>query len=43
MLISIPIKFTGDFATEQSAEEPWLIDTFVSAHEQAADQATTGI
>ena len=43
MLLAIPTKFTGDFANEQSAEEPWLINTFVTQHEQAADQATTGI
>lgn len=43
MLISIPLKFTGDFAAEQAGKEPWLIKTLVQAHEQAADQATTGI
>ncbi len=43
MLIAIPIKFTGDFAAEKAGMEPWFIPTFVAAHEQAADQATTGI
>jgi len=43
MVISIPIKFTGDFAHEQNAESPWLIESYVTPHEQAADQATTGI
>ncbi|MGV3754641.1 MAG: hypothetical protein ACO1QS_04615 [Verrucomicrobiota bacterium] len=43
MLISIPLKFTGDFAAEKAGKEPWFIETLVQAHEQAADQATTGI
>lgn len=43
VLISIPLKFTGDFAAEKAGKEQWFIDTFVQAHEQAADQATTGI
>jgi uncharacterized membrane protein len=47
--VSIPIKFTGDFASEALAAkggapatitlEPKLLNT----HEQAADQATTGV
>jgi len=43
MLISIPLKFTGDFAAEKPAKEPWFIETLVQVHEQAADQATAGI
>ncbi len=43
MLISIPLKFTGDKAAEAAENEPWMISTYVIAHEQAADQATTGI
>ncbi len=43
MFISIPLKFTGDFAAEKAGKEPWFIETLVQAHEQAADQATTGI
>jgi uncharacterized membrane protein len=43
MLISIPLKFTGDFATVEAGTEPWFIEPLVQAHEQAADQATTGI
>ena len=39
-VVSIPIKFTGDFASEQLADAD---ATFVQRHEQTADQATTGI
>jgi uncharacterized membrane protein len=42
-LISIALKFTGDQAAAAAENEPWLIGTYVQAHEQAADQATTGI
>ena len=42
-IISIPIKFTGDFAYEKTAEETWMSASIAEAHEQAADQATTGI
>ncbi len=41
--ISIPIKFTGDFAHDQLHSEPWLDHPVLERHEQAADQATTGI
>lgn len=47
--VSIPIKFTGDFASETLAEPGdarlavKLDPKQLSAHEQAADQATTGI
>jgi uncharacterized membrane protein len=43
MAISIPIKFTGDFAFESAANSPWLPVAGVAAHERAADQATTGM
>ncbi len=42
-LISVPIKFTGDFAWEKITENSFAEKRIVSAHEQAADQATTGI
>ena len=42
-LVSIPIKFTGDFANEKLAEASWLAAERVVVHEQAADQATTGM
>lgn len=42
-IISIPIKFTGDFAHEAVAESDWLSASGVAAHEQSADQATTGM
>ncbi|MEO8165363.1 MAG: hypothetical protein ABI619_08185 [Betaproteobacteria bacterium] len=42
-IISIPIKFTGDFAHEAVAKSDWLPTGGVAAHEQSADQATTGV
>ena len=42
-LVSIPIKFTGDFANEKLVGDSWLVAERVTAHEQAADQATTGM
>ena len=42
-LVSIPIKFTGDFANEKLAGASWLAEDRVTVHEQAADQATTGM
>ncbi len=42
-VVSIPIKFTGDFAHESVADSDWLTAASVSAHEDAADQATTGM
>jgi hypothetical protein len=41
--ISIPIKFTGDFAAQALAHQPGVESAFVNRHEQSADQATTGI
>ena len=43
MLVSIPIKFTGDFAVRQANGLPGIETDRVQRHEQAADQATTGI
>lgn len=42
-IISIPIKFTGDFAHDVVADSEWLSAAGVAAHEQSADQATTGM
>ncbi|MBG85885.1 MAG: hypothetical protein CMO80_03170 [Verrucomicrobiales bacterium] len=41
MLVSIPIKFTGDFANDAMGEG--IEAELVTAHEKAADQATTAI
>jgi uncharacterized membrane protein len=41
--VSIPIKFTGDFAVESVAESGWLQPERAVAHEEAADQATTAM
>jgi hypothetical protein len=43
MLVSVPIKFTGDFATEKVSDFPGTETAMIGAHEQAADQATTAI
>ncbi len=41
--VSVAIKFTGDFAVEQS-EATWAaVKGEVDRHEESADQATTGI
>ena len=40
---AIAIKFTGDFAAEQSQARLAGAQTFVSRHEQAGDQATTAV
>lgn len=42
-LVSIPIKFTGDFAAEQSAEAAGWDKALVLQHEESADQATAGV
>ena len=42
-VISIPIKFTGDFAYESLAKAEWIDESYISAHEQSADQATTAM
>ena len=43
VLISIPIKFTGDFAYEKTSAETWMSTPIAETHEQSADQATTGV
>ena len=43
MVVSVPIKFTGDFADENKPEAIEGETTLIKAHEDAADQATTGI
>lgn len=42
-LVSIPIKFTGDFAHQATIDSEWLRSEMVANHEQAADQATGAI
>ena len=42
-LVSIPIKFTGDFAHQATIDSEWLPTEIVANHEQAADQATSAI
>jgi uncharacterized membrane protein len=40
---AIAIKFTGDFAAEESASRLAAAQNFVVRHEQAGDQVTTGV
>jgi hypothetical protein len=40
---AIAIKFTGEFAAEQAPERLASAKEFVSRHEDAGDQATTGV
>lgn len=42
-LAAIAIKFTGDFAAEQSPEKFAQVKEFITPHEEAADQATTAV
>jgi hypothetical protein len=42
-VVSIPIKFTGDFAYESVAKSEWSEASIVSAHEEAANQATAAM
>ena len=42
-VLSIALKFTGDFAAEESAGRLDPLREYVERHEQAADQATTGV
>ncbi len=42
-IAAIAIKFTGDFAAEQSAARLTGVKEFVSRHEQAGDQVTTAV
>lgn len=41
--LAIPIKFTGDFAFEVNEKAAWMESSLAKAHEQSADQATTGV
>jgi hypothetical protein len=41
-VVTIPIKFTGDFAMEEASQRADVDPRFVNAHEETADQATTG-
>ena len=40
---AIAIKFSGDFAAEQSPQRLASEKAFVTTHEEAGDQATTGV
>jgi hypothetical protein len=42
-VLSIALKFTGDFAAEEGVDRLKPHSAFVNAHEQSADQATTGV
>lgn len=42
-LVSIPIKFTGDFASENPPAGMKWDQALVEAHEETSDQATAGI
>ncbi len=42
-LISIGLKFTGDFAADSQKERLVPLRVWVERHEQSADQATTGL
>lgn len=42
-IVSIALKFTGDFAAEQAASRFDSARAHVNAHEQAADQATSAV
>ena len=42
-VVAIAIKFTGDFAAEQSPGRFTSSKEYVSLHERAGDQATTGV
>jgi uncharacterized membrane protein len=40
---AIALKFTGDFARDETADRLRPVATLVNTHEQSADQATTGV
>lgn len=42
-VVSIAIKFTGDFAAEKLQTNPAFDKALIEQHEQSADQATTGV
>ena len=42
-MLSIAIKYTGDFAFDELKGAAWMDKALAYQHEQSADQATTGI
>jgi putative copper export protein len=42
-LVSVLIKFTGDYAFQSVAKADWIEESVVTAHDDAANQATTGM
>jgi hypothetical protein len=42
-VVSIAIKFTGDFAAEKVVGTPGFEKALIDRHEESADQATTGV
>lgn len=42
-VLAIALKFIGDFAAEEASERLRPVGDYVTAHEQSADQATTGV
>ncbi|NJS37915.1 MAG: hypothetical protein HC783_01725 [Rhodobacteraceae bacterium] len=42
-VVSVAIKFTGDFAAERVGALPDLNKALIEQHEESADQATTGV
>jgi len=42
-VVAVAIKYSGDFAYEAVAKSEWIEKSIVSAHEEAADQATTAM
>lgn len=40
---AIAIKFTGDFAAEQTTQQLASVQDYVARHEQAGDQVTTSV
>ncbi|HEU0011032.1 MAG TPA: hypothetical protein VFT34_14535 [Verrucomicrobiae bacterium] len=42
-VVSVLIKFSGDFAFQSVADAGWLVESAVIAHEDAANQATAGM
>lgn len=42
-VVSIALKFTGDFAAEQAGQKLEPIRAYVNAHEKSADQAATAV
>lgn len=42
-ILSIALKFTGDFAAEEAAGRLAPAKAYVQSHEEAADQAATGL